>query len=269
MRIVNVSRINGLGKTTGVEKSPDAILKALEGIYSSEAGKPIEVGLLDVESINVKNNNIKEDEILIYEKAKKYFGTNNKFFFLGGDHSISFPLVKAFMKMVKLGRRESCLIVFDAHPDCMKPMDEPTHEEWIRAIVEAGFSARNILLVGVRNSWKDEMDFIKKSGIRVMDCDKLLLDIEDACDIIMEFSSGKDLYLSIDMDVVDCVFAPATRYKSEVGGLTSRQIIYLIKRMSKMKNLRAIDLVEINSVLDKKYGMITTKLGAKILGEFL
>ena len=131
------------------------------------------------------------------------------------------------------------------------------------------FDPKNILLVGVRNSYKDELKFMKEKGINVMNCDPLLTDIEDACDTIMEFSNGKELYLSIDIDVVDCIFAPATGYKKEVGGLTSRQILYLMKRLVQVKGLRAIDLVEINSKEDKKYNMITTKLGAKILAEFL
>ncbi len=269
MKIVNVSRVNGLNKTKGCEKSPELIIKALNEVYSSEAGKSVDSKLLDIDDINILNEDLSEDEKLIYIKAKKYFETSNRFVFLGGDHSISYPIVKAFLENCKIREKQPCLIVFDAHPDCMQPMKEPTHEEWVRALVESGFPGESILLVGVRNSWKNETEFIKSHNIRVMDCDKLLLDIEDACDIIMEFSSGKELYLSLDIDVVDPAFAPATGYKNEVGGLTSRQLIYLIKRISKIKSLRAVDLVEINSVLDKEHNMITTKLGAKVLAEFI
>ena len=79
---------------------------------------------------------------------------------------------------------------------------------------------------------------------------QIMLNIEDACDIIMEFSNGKELYVSLDIDVVDPAFAPATGYANEAGGLTSRQILYLIQRINKIKNLRAVDIVEINEKLD-------------------
>lgn len=82
----------------------------------------------------------------------------------------------------------------------------------------------------------------------------------------MEFSDKKDLYLSLDIDVVDPAFAPGTGHK-EPGGLTSRQLIYLIQRMNKVKNLRAIDLVEINPLNDKEG--LTVKLGAKIVSELI
>jgi len=41
----------------------------------------------------------------------------------------------------------------------MVPMKEPTHEEWLRKLIEDGFPTKNILLVAVRNYWKDEMEF--------------------------------------------------------------------------------------------------------------
>jgi agmatinase len=82
----------------------------------------------------------------------------------------------------------------------------------------------------------------------------------------MEFSSGKELYVSIDIDVIDPAFAPSTGYP-ETGGLTSRQFLYLIQRIKKIKTLRAVDLVEINEKKDKD--KITVKLGAKILAELI
>ena len=84
----------------------------------------------------------------------------------------------------------------------------------------------------------------------------------------MEFSHGKELYVSLDIDVVDPAFAPATGYK-EPGGLTSREIIYLMQRINKIKNLRAVDIVEINQEKDKNFDNMTLKLGAKILAELI
>ena len=148
----------------------------------------------------------------------------------------------------------------------MPPVKNPTHEEWLRALIEKGFPAESIMLVGIINSDVEEIKFLAKNKIKVMNIDNLLLNIEDACDTIMEFSNGKELYLSLDIDVVDPAFAPGTGYK-EPGGLTSRQLIYLIQRLNKVKGLKGIDIVEINPLLDKEG--LTVKLGAKILSELL
>ena len=142
----------------------------------------------------------------------------------------------------------------------------PTHEEWLRALISSGFPAKNILIVGVRNSDPEEIRFLGEKKIRTISCNQLLMDIEDICDTIMEFSNGKELYLSLDIDVLDPCFAPGTGYK-EPGGLTSRQLIYLVQRLNKVKTLKAVDIVEINPLLDKEG--LTVKLGAKILSEFL
>jgi len=264
--IVKVPGINGLGKTKGCEQAPNEILKALNEIYSNEQGKPIDVRLLDLEEIHLDNDNIEKSNELIYKNSLEIFEEKSKSIFLGGDHSISYSLGRAFLSSCRREGKEPCLIVFDAHADCMKPMKEPTHEEWLRALIEENFPAENILLVGVRNFWKDEMIFLKEKGIRIISMNQFVEDIQDTCDTIMEFSNGKELYVSIDIDVVDPVFAPATGYL-EPGGLSSRDFLYLIQRINKIKNLRAVDIVEINP--DKDRNNLTVKLGAKILSELI
>ncbi len=268
MFIVKVPGINGLGKTNGCEKAGNEILKILkEEIYSSEAGKEINFETLDLEEIHLDNSRVDFSNKLIYKNALETFEAKPKTVFLGGDHSISYSIGKAFLDYCKNKKKKPCLIIFDAHPDLMEPMKEPTHEEWLRALVDAGFPSESILLVGSRNAYIDELKFIKEKKIKTMSLNQFLLDIEDACDTLMEFANGKELYFSLDIDVVDPIFAPATGYKNEVGGLTSRQLIYLVQRINKMKNLRGVDIVEINPENDVDGR--TVKLGAKILAEFL
>ncbi len=266
MFIVKVPGINGLGKTKGCERAGNAILESLKEIYSSEEGKPLDVNLLDLEEIHLDNSNLELSNKLIYENSLEIFESKPQTIFLGGDHSISYSTTKAFLHYCKIKKKKPCLIIFDAHPDCMEPMEEPTHEEWVRKIVEEGFPKENILIVGARNSHKDEIAFLKENKIRTVSMNALTEDLRDMCDTIMEFSNGKELYVSIDADVIDPAFAPSTGYP-EAGGLTSRQFIYLIQRIKKIKNLRAVDLVEINEKNDKD--RTTVKLGAKILAELI
>jgi agmatinase len=266
MFIVKVPLINGLGKTKGCERAGNAILKSLKEIYSTEDGKPIDTALLDLEEIHIDNSNLELSSELIYKNSLNIFEEKPQTIFLGGDHSISYSTTKAFLKYCKTEKKKPCLIVFDSHPDCMEPMKEPTHEEWLRKIIEEGFPGENVMLVGLRNSHKDEITFIKQNKIKTLSIHNLTEDLHEMCDTIMEFSNGKELYVSIDIDVIDPAFAPSTGYP-EPGGLTSRQFLYLIQRIKKIKNLKAIDLVEINEKNDKDE--TTIKLAAKVLAELL
>ncbi|MDD5012137.1 MAG: arginase family protein [Candidatus Nanoarchaeia archaeon] len=268
MFIVKIPGINGEGKTKGCERAGNAILEELKNIHSNESGNIIDTKLLDLEEIHLDNSNLELTNKLIYENSLEIFDEKPKVIFLGGDHSISYSIGKAFLEHCKNQRKKPCLIIFDAHADCMEPIEEPTNEEWLRKLIDDGFPSENVLIVGARNIHQDEIKFIKENKIKTLSMSALTEDLNDMCDTIMEFANGKELYISIDIDVIDPAFAPATAYP-ENGGLTSRQFVYLIQRMKRIKTLRAIDLVEINEKEDKKYNNMTVKLGAKILSELL
>ena len=268
--VVKVPGVNGLGKTNGCEKAGNEILRELRNIHSSESGKIIDVDSLDLEEIHVDNGNVEEANKLIYKNAFETFEDYPKTVFLGGDHSVSYPLTRAFFDYCENSGKQPCLVVFDAHADCMPAIKEPTHEEWLRKLIEDGFPVENILLVGVRNMWPDETKFLKSKGIKTVSMEQLRNNLEDSCDLIMEFAEAseknKELYVSIDIDVLDPAFAPGTGYP-ESGGLSSRDFVYLIQRINKVKNLKAVDIVEINPLKDKDN--MTVKLGAKILSELV
>jgi agmatinase len=251
MKIVEIPLVNGLNRTKGTEEAPEKILKCLNGVESEK----VEFGKMDLIEIND----------LIYKKAFESF--DKKVLFLGGDHSISYSLTRAFFNYSEHNGKEPCLIIFDAHPDLMKPVDSkiPTHEEWLRALIEYGFPVKNILLVGVRKVDPVEKKFMGEK-IRKVSIEELMFDLEAKTDAIMEFGYGKNVYVSIDIDCVDPAYAPGTGY-CEPGGLSSKEFLYIIKRLSKMKNLRAVDLVEINPSKDE--GNRTIELGGKIVELFL
>ena len=270
MFVVKVPGVNGSGDTDGCRNSGDSILKELKNIHINEQGKLVDVGLFELEEIHLDNLNLEHSNELIYKNSLEIFEKKPKAIFLGGDHSISYSIGRAFLEYCKKAETEPFLIVFDARPNCM-PFSygkSPTQEEWLRALVDKGFPTENILLVGIRNPNLEEISFLKKNSIKFILTNSLLDDLQETCDMIMEISNKKELYVSIDVSIIDPAFAPSTNYK-EPGGLTSRQFLYLIQRINKIKNLKAIDLVEINKEEDRKNDNMTVKLGAKILSEFL
>ena len=230
-----------LGKNHGCEKAPDLILEGKEAI-----------------NVKINPDNIEESN-------ENIFNSVDEGFIIGGDHSISYSRVKAFRESFE----NPFLIVFDAHADCMRIGKEPTptHEQWLRKLVEEGFPSENIILIAARNIWPEEQIFLKKNNIQVIGMEALQEDIQGVCDAVMERARNSDaLYISIDIDSVDPAFAPGTGY-IEPGGLSSRELIYFLHRLKRLKNFKAADIVEINSETDKNFGNRTIKLGAKILAE--
>ncbi len=277
--IVKVPGINGLGKTNGCEKAPDQILESLNEIYSNGQGKILDKNSLKTGEIDVDNSDVEETNKGIYKAALKILEGERRVVFLGGDHSVSYPLAKAFLESCDAKKRKPFLIVFDAHPDCMEAAGSsdssrenqtPTHEDWLRSLVEAGFPAENILLVGSRNADGNEIKFLRENKINQIPMKSFAEDFEGTCDYITEFSSSADgdgeLYVSIDVDFVDPAFAPGTGYR-EPGGLASREFLYIVQRINKVKNLKSVDIVEINP--DRDASGMTAKLGAGILSEII
>ena len=215
MLIIKTPGKNGLGKTDGVENAPNKILE----------NHP------NTTEIKIDTSNIEEQENTIYEKAKKI--TTQKTLFVGGDHSISYPLVKNFIE----SHKNPGIIILDAHPDLMPPTQNPTHEEWLAAIIKrTKINPKNILLIGARNIDPAE----KKYPIKTIAIPEL-----PTCDEkIKKFTNDKNIYLSIDIDFFDSSIASATGYP-EKKGATKQQGLNLIKKILQKKTQTA-DIVEIN-----------------------
>ena len=231
MEIIKIPAINGLGKTKGTELAPNKI---------SKKGEILELD----------NSNIEEQEKIIFEKVKQ---TKEKTVFIGGDHSISYPIAKAFLEKFKNLK----LIILDAHPDLMPPMENPTHEEWLSAVISKGLNPKNILLIGARNIDLRE----RKYPIQTI----TISEINNSREKINEFSKDNPVHLSIDIDFFDAKIAPATGYP-EKDGASKKQGLRLIKEIVKMTNLIGADIVEVNPT--KTGAEKTVELAKEILKFF-
>jgi len=235
MEVVKVCYSMGsLGKNVECEKAPDLLF---------DGGEHVEV---------IRNN---VDETMI--NIEKIEGS----LFLGGDHSITYGSYKGFSKRFK----NAGIIIFDAHPDMEISAGSVSHEDYLRKLIEEGVIKKsNVILVGVRKISKNEKEFM--NSIKVFTMEQIFGNEENVCDVVMELALGFDgLYLSIDIDVLDPAFAPGTGYL-EPEGMSTAQLFYFLGRISKLNNLRRIDLVEINP--DKDVNGITVKTGRRII-EFL
>jgi agmatinase len=231
----------------GCELAPVEIMKELRNI------KKINVNKLNLEEIHVDLNNINEANHLIFENSKELFEMNDKCFFIGGDNSINYSLIRGFDKVVN-----GLLIVFDAHTNC----DE---NGWIRRLVENGFLGRNIILLGCRNIGDNELKFIKDEEISLIKMEILNEDLEGVCDMVMErvkISNG--FYVNFSLNCVDPGFAPGVCCL-ESGGISANESLYFVKRLKLLENFKGMGVVNLNP--DKDFNRMTINLGARLLGS--
>lgn len=187
---------------------------------------------------------------------------------LGGDHSISIPLVKAF----GLRERGSCgLLLLDAHPDAWDSYEgNPlAHACVLRRVLEdPSFSPKKVAIVGLRSYAPEEIDFLRRNNIFYITARDFYLRGADrsAQQIIESLYEQDNIYLSLDIDVFDPAYAPGTGFPVP-GGLNTRAVLTFLRLVFAKLNVVAMDLVEISPPLDSSE--ITSALGAKIILEVL
>lgn len=241
-----------LKRSQGCEKAPSEIVEHLKTIYSNEFGRKPHYEIMEV-----KTNDSNPDE------THKNILKTNADIFLGGDHSITYS---SFQTM-KSGSK--ALIILDAHPDLDTGTNTPTHEDYLRRLIEENHvNPEYVFLIGIRNYGENELEFIKQNRIKAFTSKQVFESgIEDTADTVTEASNEcQNVYLSIDIDAVDPSAAPGTGCP-EPAGLSSRDALYLIERIKRLKNLAKADIVEVNP--DKDVNHITSRLAARMLMELI
>lgn len=263
MQIININLIDSIKKDKRKKDMPVEILNQLKTISINEKGKELNFDRLTLKSIDFNFKKKEESDYLLFEKSKEFIEMNSKTFFIGNNHAISYPIAMAFGKVVE----NPFLIVFDAHADCLTNQDSPFNRRWLNQLVKGDFFGSNILLISARSLSSAEVEFIKQKRITLISMEVLEEDLQGVCDLVMERArKAEGFFLSIDLDCIDPAFAPGAT-ELEPGGLSSRDLIYFIKRLSLLPNFRGATISEID--LDKDLNQITVKLGAKLLAEMI
>lgn len=199
----------------------------------------------------------KQDYSAIQSQIAELLSQGKNIISLGGDHSISFPLIKAHFK--KYGKLN--LIQFDAHPDLYDDFDgNPfSHASPFARIMEEKMINR-FVQIGVRTWNEHQKDQAKRFGVEVFDMQHL----PSPDDLIFEGNT----YISLDMDALDPAFAPGVSHH-EAGGLTSRQILVFIQQMN--AQVIGADIVELNPERDwhDMTAMAAVKFLKEIAGKML
>lgn len=248
-----------MGRNPGADKAPGTILQQAEDICLNESGFAPN---LRIDDIKVDQHNIEETNRAIAGKVKQ-LDFKDRVCLLGGDHSITYAAFSAFAQK----NPGAGLLILDAHPDSEADTDIPSHEDFVRKLVnDGGVATDRIILFGIRSWTGNEKQFLDSNKIKYFTMRQITLnEFSDVVDgLTEEVSEWPSLYLSVDIDVADPSCAPGTGY-IEPGGLSSRQLLYLIQRLRLLKNMKMCDIVEVGP--DKDVNSMTSKLAAKIMFE--
>ena len=161
---------------------------------------------------------------------------------LGGDHTIAYPLLRA----TNAAHGQVALVHFDAHVDTYDTyMGAPfTHgTPFRRAAEEELFVRDHSMHVGIRGSKYGPEDLQEDAGFGFVVLGTREIDrvgIDGYVERIRERVGDRPMYLSIDIDVLDPAFAPATG-TPEIGGFSTRELVGILR------GLRGLQLVEVTS----------------------
>lgn len=175
---------------------------------------------------------------------------------VGGEHTVTLGIVKSLKK------RYDNMSVFhlDAHADLRREYgEEKISHATVMYYVGEEIGYKNLYQFGVRSAGEDEIENTKKTNFYPLykyDTKKIIREIE-------RMNIKDPVYVSIDIDALDCAFAPGTG-NTEPCGISVRDLLDIIYKLSKF-NVIGFDLVEVNPLLDNSN--VTSITAAKIIFE--
>ncbi|MDZ4862510.1 MAG: agmatinase family protein [Gemmatimonadota bacterium] len=187
--------------------------------------------------------------------AERVLATGAMPIFLGGDHSVTWPLVRA----VAPKHPQLTILHFDAHPDLYDALDgsRTSHACPFARIMEEGL-ARRLVQVGIRAMNPHQQRQADRFKVEVVPMRAGF----EAMRAAVASVTGP-LYLSMDIDALDAAFAPGISH-SEPGGLSVRELLTLIQTIPRGM-LVAADVVELNPVNDLRD--LTARVAATCVKE--
>jgi len=189
--------------------------------------------------------------------------------FIGGDHSVTLPLLRA----AKARHGELALIHFDAHCDTwVDHFGEPSgHGTWTYEAIQEGLVKREqVVQIGLRSSGeRAAREYEKDQGGLIYTARDLRgKDGVQLSSIISEIKTrlgDTPCYLTLDIDCLDPAFAPGTG-TPEPGGMTSSQVLTFLEELASL-NFIAMDCVEVLPAYD--HAELTSNAAATFVWTYL
>jgi len=181
---------------------------------------------------------------------------------VGGDHSITYPILKALGKDAPLG-----LVHIDAHCDTMGAYDGSKFHHggpFRLAVLDGVLDPERTIQIGIRGSSNMYWEFSHASGMTVIYMEEFMrMGVEGVIEKARSVVGNLPIYVSVDVDGFDPAYAPGTG-TPEPGGLEAREGLALLRGLQGLDIVGA-DVVEVAPQYDPTTN--TAQLAAQILFE--
>ncbi|HEY1145890.1 MAG TPA: agmatinase family protein [Allosphingosinicella sp.] len=254
LRLIGVPTDSHSSFLRGAADAPPLIRAALHsehGNAAAESGVELGIDVAVDEGGDLPLREEEGDAALIRAAVSEAIAAGAVPLALGGDHSISFPIVEA----VAAAHGPVDILHFDAHPDLYDDFegDPRSHASPFARIMERGL-ARRLVQVGIRTLNRHCREQVGRFGVEVIEMRHFAPERVPSLD--------GPLYISIDLDAFDPAFAPGVSHH-EPGGLSVRDVLAVLDRAH--APLVGADIVEYNPTRD--LNGVTAVLAAKLVKE--
>jgi len=235
----------------GAAGGPEALIQAYNCDSANrwtETGYDLGGVLEDKGSVDIFDESVLES---IEQSACQVARLEQKPIFLGGDHSVTYPLLKGVAQAFD----DLTVLHFDAHPDCYDVFDgnKLSHACPFARIMEERLCSR-LVSVGIRTATGHQREQKERFGIE-------WLEMKDQAGW-PALSFDTPVYISVDMDALDPAYAPGVAHH-EPGGMTTRQLLNIIHAID--APVIGADIVELNP--ERDLNGVTAMVAAKIMRE--
>jgi agmatinase len=235
----------------GPAKAPELIRSA----FHSDSGNSYseDLSLIDSTLFSDSGDFDIQDYFEIESITRTNLTSHSKLLTLGGDHSITYPIIKAYREKYS----SFDILQIDAHSDLYHNFEgNPYSHACPFARIMENQLADRLVQIGVRTVTPHQQEQAVKFKVEVVtmrDFDPHHLPV-----------FKRPVYISLDLDGIDPAFAPGVSHH-EPGGLTSRQVIDIIQRLD--VPVIGADIVEYNP--DRDVNGMTSYVAAKLMKEIL
>lgn len=250
---------------TGARFGPTAIRQASLNIetFSFRSGMDVEdLPLHDAGDLNVSTDTKKTIDMVALV-TKDIVASGKKPVVIGGEHTITLGIMKGLGEKA----RKTAYVSFDAHLDLRKEFMglKLSHTTFNRLIKEEVNPAK-MVEVGIRSVCKEELAFAKKAGIDIITSQEIRKNgVKVVQNKLKEMlKSYENLYLSVDMDILDPAYLPAAQ-NPEPEGIDTSTLLDIVCSVCD-KRVIGFDVLEIAPNYDQGVSAITA---AKVIFEML
>jgi len=231
--------------------SSDASNKWSElGVDVGAAGAVTDAGDLH---LNDSREKVGDDFVTIERAISELLKKGERPVSVGGDHSITYPILRAFAKRYP----DLTIVHFDAHPDLYDEFEgsRVSHACPFARIMEERL-AKRLVQIGIRTLNGHQREQAEKFGVEIVQMREL--------PAYGRLEIHGPVYISFDIDVLDTAFAPGISHR-EPGGMTTREAIAHLHAIA--GTIVGADIVEYNPEQD--IAGMTAVVAAKVLKEIL